>query len=403
MEISTITNFRTVQNNKNNNYTQSAIKNNNYAYNNFNGINRKSNSPNFGKFLLDDLFYWGKKNLNKARMKQKEFHIQNVRNQVQNDTKILSKRLGISQYAAQERYQRDLDIGGIKPYNGVFQHGLNKVIGYSLEKLELIKQVVVPIIKNQEAKKAGKELSFEYNVPSGIIFHGAPGTGKSHMAESLLEHLNIKSREKDLKINTIIIDKPWDKGDTDENIFAIWRTFEKAQKAGKNGEHSVIMINNFDKLMSAKDAEMLQTEVAYQTQHPAKDGITWVATINDKNKLPEEFFDKNRTSILMPIDGLKSDAEASAVFSHFITTVNRKDKLNHDKILDYAKENQLPFVPGKIKDVIMLVDKNLKNEKDKPAIEKHCGQLFNTGGYMEPVRDEYVQKVIQEIKRREES
>ena len=215
------------------------------------------------------------------------------------------------------------------------------------------------------------------------------------MAESLLEHIGIKAREKNLKINTIVIDKPWDKGDTDENIFAIWKTFEKAQEAGKNGEHSVIMINNFDKLMNAKDAEMLQTEISYQTQHPAKDGITWIATINDKNKLTEEYYDKNRTSLMMPIGRMKSEAEVSAVFSHFIAQVNRKDKLNHDEILDYAAEqNNLPFVPGKIKKVIDNVDDFLMKNKDKYQYEEHFGQTFDTGEYKEPVRDEYVKKVI---------
>lgn len=389
MEISTITSFRTVQN-KNNQPQQISVKN--YQFNNIR--QNRNTSPNFGKYVLDDLFFWGKKKLNNAREAQRNYHVKNLHKKALDDIKILSKRLGISEFQAEKKYQADLDLGGIKPKLDGHEVGLNKVIGYSLEKLELIKQAVVPIIKTQEAKQAGKEIPFEYSVPSGIILHGEPGTGKSHMAESLLEHIGIKARDKNLKINTIIIDKPWDKGDTDENIFAIWKTFEKAQEAGKKGEHSVIMINNFDKLMSAKDAEILQNEVSYQTQHPAKDGITWIATINDKNKLTEEYYDKNRTSLMMPIGRMKSEAEVSAVFSHFIAQVNRKDKLNHDEILDYAEQNNLPFVPGKIKKVIDNVDDFLMKNKDKSEYEEHFGQTFNTGGYKEPVRDEYVKKVI---------
>ena len=390
MEISTVTNFRTLDN-RNNNHQ---LKNNRLNYQSIPARVGQNNSPNFGKFLLDDLFFWGKRQLNHTRESQKKFHVKQLHKKALNDIKILSKRLGISEYAASKKYQNDLDIGGIKPkYNG-YEVGLNKVIGYSLEKLELIKQAVVPIIKTQEAKQLGKDVSFEYQVPAGIILHGEPGTGKSHMAESLLEHIGIKAKEKNLKINTIVIDKPWDKGDTDENLFSLWDTFENAQKAGKNGEHSVIMINNFDKLMSAKDAELIKLEVAYQTQHPAQDGVTWIATINDKNKLTEEYYDKNRTSIMMPIGRMKSDAEVSAVFSHFIAETNRKDKLNHDEILDYAKENNLPFVPGKIKKVIDNVDKFLKETKDKSKYEKHFGQTFDTGEYKEPVRDEYVKDVI---------
>lgn len=58
------------------------------------------------------------------------------------------------------------------------------------------------------------------------------------------------------------------------------------------------------------------------------------------------------------------------------------------------EQNNLPFVPGKIKKVIDNVDDFLMKNKDKSEYEEHFGQTFNTGGYKEPVRDEYVKKVI---------
>lgn len=385
MEVSTITNFRNIQNNRYNNYQPKGLNsNNNYHL----GRIQAHKSPNFGLFIVDDLFCWGMRKLNTHRENLRYQQIKKVHQKVGNDIEILAKRMNISKEKAAERYHEDLNIGGIEPRKDGYEVGLNKVLGYSLEKLEMIKKVVVPIIKTQTAKLAGKEIPKDVIVPNGILIHGAPGTGKSHMADSLLEHLNKKG------VNTITINQPWHKGDTDENIFAIWKTFEKAQKDAKNGKHTVIQINEFDKIINHPNAEMLQNEFAYQTQHPAKDGVTWIATTNDKSKLPDWMFDKNRTSIVMPLGEMKSDAEVSSVLSHFIAKSGRKDNTDHDIILDYMKKKNMTKTPGKIQELVKETDRRL-NAKDSSG--EYGYGLWDVGYHTKSMQNKDIKKAIDKI------
>ena len=73
MEVSTITNFRTIQNRNNQSQPISAR---NYQFNNIR--QNRNTSPNFGKYVLDDLFFWGKKKLNNAREAQRNYHVKNL-------------------------------------------------------------------------------------------------------------------------------------------------------------------------------------------------------------------------------------------------------------------------------------------------------------------------------------
>ncbi len=381
MNITTITNFRTIQNQ---NHTQR--RENPYTEYEVNRV-RNNNSPNFGWFGIDDLFCWGVRKLNSNRENLRQEQIKNVYKKVGNDIDLVAKRFGIPREAAAEKYQDDLNIGGIEPNGNGYERGLNRVIGYSLEKLEMIKKVVVPVIKSQQLKLAGKELPADIIVPNGVLIYGERGAGKSHMAGSLMEHLHIKG------VDTVTINKPWYKGDTDENIFAIWDTFEAAQKNAKEtGKHTVIEINNLDQIMEHPDADLLKTEIAFQTQHPALDGVTWVATTNNKNKLPNWIFDKNRTSIIMPLGEMKSDAETSAALSHFIAQTDRRDKTDHDVILDYMKHNSIRKLPGKIKEIVENADSMLKN-KDYYG-QSRTFDSWDIGSHKESIKNKDMKKAI---------
>ncbi len=388
MEVSTIASFKTIQNRQTNNQRTERP----YTGNQLNNI-KNNNSPNFGWFGIDDLFCWGARKLNKNRERLRQEQIENVYKKVGNDIELVAKRFGIPKETAAAKYQEDLNIGGLEHNGDGHEKGLNKVIGYSLEKLEMIKKVVVPILKSKEAKMAGKELPSDVVLPNGVLIYGERGTGKSHMADSLMEHLKEKG------IDTVTINKPWYKGDTDENIFAIWDTFEAAQNNAKQkGKHTVIQINNLDQIMEHPDADLLKTEIAFQTQHPAQDGVTWIATTNDKEKLPDWVFDKNRTSIIMPLGEMKSDAETSAVLSHFIAKTNRRDKTDHDVILDYIDKKGIQRVPGRIKEIVEKVNSNLY-KKDYWG-QSRTFDSWNIGYHTESVKDKDMKKAIDEIKKK---
>jgi len=388
MNITAITSYNSISG------IQNQPKKNNNQVKTIQPVRLQNNSPSFGRFLIDDLFFWGKKKLNNSREIIRQNQIKDVRSQVHDDIALLSNRLGISKDEAKTRYQADLDIAGIQPSLNGHEEGLNRVVGYSLEKLELMKKAVAPILNSVNGKTS------QYPVPNGIILYGPHGTGKSYMAASLMEHLSIKSPKYKNpvygsnplyinKIKTKTIDKNWTTGDTDDNFEALFETFEQAKRDGGNGFHTVILINDFDKLMKNSNTKLLQKELEFSTQHPSKNGITWIGITNDITKQPEWIFDTNRTSMIIPVKGYKTDAETSAAISHFISEVGRKDNSNHNKILDHLNTTQLPKFPQYIMEFVDKVNRNLMS-KDYYSCR--------TGQYKAPVKDKLLMAAIDECK-----
>ena len=201
------------------------------------------------------------------------------------------------------------------------------------------------------------------------------------MAECLLEHLNKKRHN----IYTRVISKNWDKGDTDENAFAIAKTFEEAKKRYEQDKiRTVIYIEELDKLLNENDNPILCAEFISAATDCRKNGVTWIGTITAPKAMPDWLFSPHITSVPMPIKSI-SDVEQSALMSYFWAKLGRYDKSDHEEILNYCKMNAITLAPPMFVQIADNVEKRLseldKNYKDEPA-------------YIAPVTTEDVIKAI---------
>ena len=323
------------------------------------------------------------------------------------DIGLAAKRLGITREEAASKYQSDLDSVGISIDYDRDKKGLNKVIGYSAEKLELLKKVIAPIVKKQKGEES------LYEIPNGVLLYGQPGSGKSYMANALLEHIDYKSPRRDIKldhyepwlssseetIKTVNIDADWTKGDKEEIIDTLCDPFEQARRDKRNGYHTVLFINNMDKIFTTQDAEVLNLALKYETQKSLNEGLTWVATTNQRFEyLPNWLKEQDRTSIKININELETDAEMSAVLRHSISETKRMDKTDPDRAIDILTKYRIPRVPGKIKEVVDITSDRLnKNDYNVPnKLEKFL--FLNPGYYKAPITEKQLEITCEDLK-----
>lgn len=323
-----------------------------------------NNSPNFGKYIIDNLFNWGLRKTNAANAERIKQQIKEIRKHTLDDVELLAQRQGVSRETVEMQYKNDILVGGIPPKYDGNEVGLNKVVGYSQEKLGFLKKVVVPIMQSAEAKKTGMNIYDDVKVPGGIVLYGRSGSGKYFAADALLEHIGIKAEKYNLPINTMKINGEWWKGDTRDNLDTLKNAFEIARQKGRNGEHTVILIDRMNELMTAENAKKLKTTFIEQTADPHKDGITWIGTVDDVNNIIKPLFDKERTGLFVQFDKTKSEGESLALFNHFVANTGREIKYDQKYILDYTRNSEIPCTPKKIKQIVKFADDELRMTED---------------------------------------
>lgn len=324
---------------------------------------KKSTSPNFGVLILDDLYNWGIKKANKSLTESAKKEINAIRQSVLDDVELLSKRQGVSRDTVKKIYGTAISEGGITPKYDGNEVGLNKVVGYSLEKFEILKRVVVPVLKSAEAVKTGENLKHE-RVPNGIILYGRPGSGKSFFGKSIVEHIAHKAKSDNLPIRTVTVSSEWWRGDTEKNLDAIRTTFNNARKEGEKQNKTVIFIDKLDDILTAENGENLRDELLKQTENSSKDGIVWLGAVSDVRDMPPQLLDKTRTDMFIEIDKTKSESESQALLKHFVANTGRASKYDEGYLYGYIRDSEIPFIPQKIKQIVSFADDELKMTKD---------------------------------------
>ena len=372
------------KNNLNTNQTKMRISQN-YSQLNM----QKSNNPAFGWFGLDDLFYYFNKKLNASREAKRREQIEETNKKVVDDISLMSKKMRIPVSVARDKYNEYLKIGGIEPNKNGHEIGLNKVIGYSNEKLDLIKDVVTPIVMKQKAVQSGQQPPEDLKIPNGVLLYAPRGRGKSYMLESLVEHFKIKSRQDGLKIRTFIINRPWNLGDTDENAYAIADTFEEAKKFNEESNgHSIIYIDKLDELLDEDEHPILCAEFLNATTNCAKDNITWIGSVCSPKLEPQWLFNPDRTDVCTPIRKI-SDPEMSAVMSYFWAKYNRQDNSDHNQILTYLNDKGIDIYPPQFEKIADSINNKLM---------KQDYYSYKRGSYRKPVETQDVISAIEEYK-----
>ena len=337
-----------------------------------------NNSPSFGMFVLDDIYNWSVRRANKYYLEQAAAQVNTMRRESLNDIELLTKRHGVSKKTVEEQYGKAIARGGIPPrYNGN-ETGLNRIVGYSMEKFEILKRVIVPILDTAEAAKAGKE-SAEINTPNGIIFYGRPHAGKKYLSMSILEHLNYKAKLEELPIKTYMVSEDWWQGGTEKNINTLRSAFQEARKNSEKGEYTVMFIDNLNDIMTAKQGNLLRMELFQQTHNDPKEKVTWIGTIDDVRDLNRQLFRQNRVDMFMEIDKPKSEGESLALLKHFIAETGRATNMDENYISGYIRNSKIPALPGKIKEIVDFADDELSMSKDYHTKKwgKHVEPIHN--------------------------
>lgn len=332
---------------------------------------QKMQNPSFGWFGVDDLFYYYSKKLNNKREEERNSQINEVHRKIYDDIKNIAKKEGISESEVRDKFNDSLNIGGITMYGGGKEEGLNRIIGYPLEKLALIKDVVAPIVATQIDRNLGKALDENEKIPNGVVIYGSNGRGKTYFAKSLLEHLDYKKdytikdgKKERLNIRTETISCDNRKMPDVNNSNFIKNSFEEAKKFHETtGGHTIIFIDDLELITNEEKYPETASEFIVQASNAAKNGITWVGTLLSPKLVPKWVFMPELTNITVPLNELE-DSDKSAVMSYFWAQNNRLDKSDHNIAILSSKDSHKELAAPMFSRISGQIDSNLLHSKD---------------------------------------
>ncbi len=174
----------------------------------------------------------------------------------------------------------------------------NSVIGYAGIKNEL--ERLCDVLKNRE-----KYERLGVTMPAGLLLYGAPGVGKTTMANCLLNALGRQ---------TFLCRKSKPDGDF---INEIKRIFEEA----KNHTPSVVFLDDLDKFANNDERHVNSEE--YVTVQSCIDGVKGsnvfvVATANDIRSLPDSLLRSGRFDRTIEVE-VPRGKDAKAILAHYLS------------------------------------------------------------------------------------
>ena len=187
----------------------------------------------------------------------------------------------------------------------------DRIIGYEAVKKELYQ--IIDMLKNKELyEKMGAKF------PKGVLIYGAPGLGKTMLAEALIDESKIKSYV--LKKN-----KP-----DEELIKEINNVFEEATKQSA----SIILIDDIDKF-SSKDEKDCDDDVFVTLQSGIdsvrSSNVLVVATANNIGKLPISLKRSGRFDRKIEMT-IPSDEDARKIIEYYLKTKCVNENLNYEDV-----------------------------------------------------------------------
>ena len=186
-----------------------------------------------------------------------------------------------------------------------------EIIGYEDIKKEL--RVISDMLNNPEVYQ---ELGAGMN--EGVILSGKPGTGKTTMANCLIQSTNRKA---------FTIRKKYADG---EFIKTISSVFEEARKNAP----SIVLLDDLDKF-SDKDDENCDAEEFVTVQSCIDElrraGVFVIATVNDIRKIPDSLLRAGRLGKRLKIRVPKK-AEATEIIKHYLDKSRKSEDLDEKSI-----------------------------------------------------------------------
>ena len=207
-----------------------------------------------------------------------------------------------------------------------FDDAFKGVIGYEPIKRELRR--IVDMMNNTE-----KYTALGVNIPTGILFCGLPGVGKTLLANCFIEASGWKS---------FVCRKDKSDGDFVDKIKSIY------DKALENAP-SIVLLDDMDKFANEdderKDAEEYVTIQACIDATKNK-GVFTIATVNNKDKLPESLIRVGRFDNAFAIRAPRGE-EAEKIVTYYLSQkkcVGNVDAILISKILSGSSCAELESV-----------------------------------------------------------
>ena len=194
----------------------------------------------------------------------------------------------------------------------------DKIIGYESVKNELYQ--IIDMFKNKEMyEKIGAKL------PKGVIIYGAPGLGKTLLAEALIEECNVETY--------VVKNNTYDR----ELIKEINNVFLSAAKA----EKAIVFLDDLDKYCETNEEDTdSRVFVSIQANiDSVKDkDILVVATVNNIDKLPKSLVRNGRFDRKLFLK-TPSNEDACKIIEHYLKIKKIDGNLNVEdvaKMINYT-------------------------------------------------------------------
>lgn len=222
-------------------------------------------------------------------------------------------------------------------------NSFDKIIGYESEKKELYQ--IMDALKNKE-----KYDHFGAKLPKGVLIFGAPGLGKTMLAEAFI---------KECGVSTFSFRK---NDDDKECLAAINDAFKKAKEKGT----AIIFFDDLDKFCD-KDDECRDCKIFNNIQKnidSVKDeNILILATANDYEKLPDSLVRNGRFDRKIRIKTPESE-EAKKIIQYYLSQKRIEKGIDFEdvaRMVDYSNCADLETIAN---DAAIL-----SAYKDKQAID----------------------------------
>lgn len=277
------------------------------------------------------------------------------------DIEKISRSMGKDKKEAEKYYNNYLQASYIKQKKG-HETGMNAVMGYTLEKYQIMKDLLSPMALAQKTSYPQvREL-----VPNGVLLYGPSGTGKTYIAQKIGEHMkHFGTNVVDLDVNSA--------GRSEEaKIQLVNSVFDKAKQDFENtGKYTIININGqagiFEKRKNNRNPNLLDTFLQRLDQS-AKNGAVAVITINEPEFVDRALLRKGRVDLKMPIGKMEKFENAEMInFALYnnSTTKNYARTFDYKKVINEMEKNKWAFTPAEFLNFVKQMDRDNEVNADK--------------------------------------